>query len=109
MRSEDRPVETRVERYVAARDIEQPNRTLMTRAMQADVWLGGMNETDGDNVYATLEIKPAWGQIAAIRLSPNELRDLGAMIAERLGNDEDDIGPIELNVPEGRSVRITYV
>ena len=99
--------------YVKATTIKQVSRTTPS-SQAADVWLGGTHQTDDDgNVFVTLEIQPAWGNIAAIRLSLDELRDLGAMIVDRLGAIDFDValsvGPaVQLSVPANTHVEISY-
>ncbi len=96
-----------VQRYVKAKAISQV-RPSRPNHQPADVWLGGMSEQDPDgNVFVTLEVKPAWGPLAQIRLSPDELRELGDMIANRLG--EDATRPVEIIIPAGVAARITQL
>ncbi len=98
------------ERYVRALDVEQVG-SKATWRKTADAWLGNANQIDDGGVtFVTLEIQPAWGSHASIRLSLDELRQLGRMIANRIGDKLEipGAGTVELSVPEGTAVRIDY-
>ncbi len=99
-------------RYVQATAIKQVGRK-QPPSQVADVWLGGENQLDNDGkTFVTLEIQPAWGNTASIRLSPDELAQLGHMIANRLNDPEPGTpqgpSPVTVIVPEGTQVGIKY-
>lgn len=98
------------QRYVMANDITQANKTVPP-AMQADVWVSGVmfSENDDAEPYVSLEVKPAWGTIAAVRFSLAELQSLGEMILDRLGAHVIEApASVELSVPESTQVKISY-
>lgn len=94
-------------RYVRANAIEQVG-PARKKPKPADVWLGGANQLDENgDPFVTVEVQPAYGQIAQVRLSPNELRQLGRMIGDRLGDEPN--APIEVIVPSGGTIKVTYL
>ncbi len=93
--------------YVKAAAIEQVGST-KPKAQVADVWLGSANQTDGNgDVFVTLEVQPAWGTIAQVRLSLDELQALRDLIDTRL--DVDAVGPVSVTVPKGQTITVTYL
>ncbi len=95
--------------YIRARAITQVG-PQVPKPQQADIWVGSANQIDDDgNTFITLEIKPAWGELARVRLSLNELRDLGELILNRLGATVvEGAGDVHVSVPEGTKVEINY-
>ena len=95
--------------YVTATTIKQVGGK-QYQAQVANMWLGKVRTTDDDDaVFVALEIKPAWGSVAQIRFSLDELRDLEALILDRLGITENLDNPsVQVSVPEGTAVEIVY-
>ncbi len=91
--------------YVVAKEITQKGQRLPKPAA-ADVWLGATNQDDEGQQYVALEIKPAYGSLASIRLSFAELESLRDLIDLRLGVLSSV--PVKVVVPPGTEVEVTY-
>jgi len=94
--------------YVQAKAIRQPA-PKGPDGNDADVWVGTVREDEQNRSFVTLEIKPAYGSLAVVRLSLVELRDLSDLILKRLGAREGRQVPVEVTVPVGALIKVTYL
>ena len=92
--------------YVVAKEITQKGQRLPKPGI-ADVWLGGIRMDDDGKQFVALEIQPAYGTIAMIRLSLAELKSLRDLIDLRLGMLSSV--PVKVVVPPGTEVEVTYI
>ncbi len=96
--------------YVRAVGVTQ--RTASPTPNDADVYLGGNNQVDGEGrTYVTLEVKPAFGMIASVRLSLDELQTLHDLILDRLGGEAVAVPlpTVQVTIPKGAMCEVTWL